>query len=141
MKKIIIFLALTLIVPVFVYANSSEQTIEKALVSKMLSAQQYADKFKLGALSRYQNDIREGISKQHPNFTKITNLGRFPNTPDKRYLLEVQADGASFYYEVEISTVLRASSDVIPSHVSAIAVFIREIKTAELVDKLRALVK
>ena len=158
MKKSILFVTFVLLISGLGYArgNNQTQTIEKAFIKgfevalvkqKQIVSQAQQDKF-----ARYMEDITKQLKTKHPNATKVLNLGKLPSefhatekyneSAKVHYLWEVkEGDLESFYYDVQISHVLRATSDVIPSHVSSIAISIREIKAKELVEKLHVLKK
>ena len=121
---------------------------EKSFLKKIEQVlSQPQSKVELGSLARYQNRIVAGLEKKHPNFTKITNLGTLPATvektdygqSDKCYLLEVREENEIFYYEVTVTTISRAPSDVIPAHISKISITVKVFGKAELIEMLQSL--
>ena len=158
MKKSILFVAFVVLISGLGYAKDNTQTEKreksflKGFELALLNQRQTAAQAESGKLVRYQEKITQQLKIQHPHATKIFNLGKLPTSfragknqnksAQSHYLWEVkEGDLVSFFYDVQISPVLRATSGVIPSHVSSIAISIKEIKAEELVEKLRSLKK
>ena len=72
-------------------------------------------KFELGDLQRHYRGIRKTLKRAYPDFTKVTNLGKFFSNTKKydlgfgdwnevttsSYLLEVNVGSDSYYYQID----------------------------------------
>jgi hypothetical protein len=154
MKKSVLFMTLLLLAGGIGYARDSKQSAAaegaflKAFEAAVINRGQIAQRLS----ARNQEEIANQLKIKHPNSTQIINLGKLPaafygqkeinTSATTHYLWEVkEGELVSFYYDVQVSPVSRATSDVIPSHISGLIISVREIKEAELMDKLRASVK
>ena len=137
------------------YATATiSSTVQKKLeqVFYKIKQKQKNDKLQMGSLVAYQNKLVKEIEQQHPNYTKIINLGEVPYsltdcssiektgasaTSAKHYLLKVQEENEVFYYGVSVVSVFYATSDVIPAHLSKIVIFVKPVKETELTELLK----